>query len=171
VGIGHAAGVGHRPPGQGLAQRGTNSTIAPLVAHREIGYAGFTLIRQSPFSFASDQGQNLPQESPHAPGPGRCAAHRASPTHRGDFMKADDNSQAYWKATLRLLTRILIIWFVVSFGAGILFADLLNNIKLGGYPLGFWFAQQGSIYFFIILIFYYAKKMNDIDRQFDVHED
>lgn len=86
-------------------------------------------------------------------------------------MKADDNSQAYWKATLRLLTRILIIWFVVSFGAGILFADLLNNIKLGGYPLGFWFAQQGSIYFFIILIFYYAKKMNDIDRQFDVHED
>ena len=85
-------------------------------------------------------------------------------------MKEDKNSQAYWKATLSLLTRILIIWFVVSFGAGILFADLLNNIKLGGYPLGFWFAHQGSIYIFIALIFYYAKKMNDIDRRFDVHE-
>jgi putative solute:sodium symporter small subunit len=86
-------------------------------------------------------------------------------------MKEDNNSQAYWKATLALLTKILIIWFLVSFGAGILFADLLNNIHLGGYPLGFWFAQQGSIYVFIVLIFYYAKKMNDIDRRFDVHED
>lgn len=86
-------------------------------------------------------------------------------------MKEDSNSQAYWKATLGLLTKILIVWFVVSFGAGILFADLLNNIKLGGYPLGFWFAQQGSIYIFIVLIFYYAKKMNDIDRQFNVQED
>ena len=85
-------------------------------------------------------------------------------------MKAD-NSQAYWSATLRLLTHILVIWFVVSFGAGILFAPLLNNISLGGYPLGFWFAQQGSIYIFIALIFYYAKKMGDLDRQFDVHED
>ena len=86
-------------------------------------------------------------------------------------MKEDNQSQAYWSATLSLLTRILIIWFVVSFGAGILFADLLNKISLGGYPLGFWFAQQGSIYIFIALIFYYAKKMNDIDREFDVHED
>ncbi len=73
--------------------------------------------------------------------------------------------------TRGLLTKILIVWFVVSFGAGILFVDVLNNIKLGGYPLGFWFAHQGSIYIFIALIFYYAKKMGDIDRQFDVHED
>lgn len=86
-------------------------------------------------------------------------------------MKEDLSSQAYWKATLALLTKILIIWFVVSFGAGILFADLLNNIKLGGYPLGFWFAQQGSMYIFVALIFYYAKKMNDLDIRFDVHED
>ncbi|PKO43225.1 MAG: DUF4212 domain-containing protein [Betaproteobacteria bacterium HGW-Betaproteobacteria-3] len=86
-------------------------------------------------------------------------------------MKEDNNSQAYWKATLGLLTKIMIIWFLVSFGAGILFADWLNNIKLGGYPLGFWFAQQGSIYIFIVLIFYYAKKMGEIDRRFDVHED
>ena len=80
------------------------------------------------------------------------------------------DSQGYWKATLGLLTRVLIIWFVVSFGAGILLADLLNNISLGGYPLGFWFAHQGSIYIFIALIFYYAKKMGDIDRAFDVGE-
>ena len=86
-------------------------------------------------------------------------------------MKQDTSSHAYWKATLALLTKILIIWFLVSFGAGILFVDLFNKISLGGYPLGFWFAHQGSIYIFIALIFYYAKKMGDIDRQFDVHED
>ena len=86
-------------------------------------------------------------------------------------MKQDTSSHAYWKATLALLTKILIIWFLVSFGAGILFVDLFNKISLGGYPLGFCFAQQGSIYIFIALIFYYAKKMGDIDRQFDVHED
>ncbi len=86
-------------------------------------------------------------------------------------MKEDLSSQAYWKATLALLTKILIIWFLVSFGAGILFAPMLNNIMLGGYPLGFWFAQQGSIYIFIVLIFYYGRKMGQIDRKFDVHED
>ncbi len=86
-------------------------------------------------------------------------------------MKEDLSSHAYWKATIALLTKILIIWAAVSFGAGILFAEMLNNIMLGGYPLGFWFAQQGSIYVFIVLIFYYAKKMNDLDVRFDVHED
>lgn len=86
-------------------------------------------------------------------------------------MKEDLSSQAYWKATIALLTKILIIWAAVSFGAGILFVDVLNNIHLGGYPLGFWFAHQGSIYVFIALIFYYAKKMNDLDVRFDVHED
>ena len=84
-------------------------------------------------------------------------------------MKHD--SQGYWKATLGLLTKILIIWFLVSFGAGILFADMLNGIKLGGYPLGFWFAQQGSIYVFVVLIFYYARKMAALDREFGVEED
>ncbi len=83
----------------------------------------------------------------------------------------DNNSAAYWKATLGLLTKILVVWFLVSFGAGILFAPMLNSISLGGYPLGFWFAQQGSIYVFIALIFFYAKKMGEIDRQFDVHEE
>ncbi|MCW5610073.1 MAG: DUF4212 domain-containing protein [Rubrivivax sp.] len=84
-------------------------------------------------------------------------------------MKHD--SQGYWKATLGLLTKILVIWFAVSFGAGILFVDFFNQFHLGGYPLGFWFAHQGSIYVFIALIFWYAKKMNDIDRKFDVQEE
>ena len=82
----------------------------------------------------------------------------------------DKSGEAYWKATLSLLVKILSVWFLVSFGAGILFAPLLNHIHLGGYPLGFWFAQQGSIYIFVALIFIYAKKMDAIDRKFDVHE-
>lgn len=81
------------------------------------------------------------------------------------------DSKGYWKATLTLLTRILIVWFLVSFGAGILFAEWLNQFHLGGYPLGFWFAQQGSIYIFIVLIFYYGWRMGQIDRRFDVQED
>ncbi|WP_300339804.1 DUF4212 domain-containing protein [Accumulibacter sp.] len=83
----------------------------------------------------------------------------------------DDGGKAYWSATLGLLAKILVVWFLVSFGAGILFAPALNGIHLGGYPLGFWFAQQGSMYVFIALIFYYRKKMGEIDRQFDVHEE
>ncbi|MCF8199400.1 MAG: DUF4212 domain-containing protein [Sulfuritalea sp.] len=83
----------------------------------------------------------------------------------------DKSASAYWSATLGLLTKILIIWFLVSFGAGILFASMLNGISLGGYPLGFWFAQQGSMYIFIALIFWYGKKMGEIDREFDVHEE
>lgn len=83
----------------------------------------------------------------------------------------NDNAQAYWSATLRLLTKVLLIWALVSYGAGILFVPVLNAIHLGGYPLGFWFAQQGSIYIFIALIFWYAKKMKQIDRQFGMQED
>ena len=82
-----------------------------------------------------------------------------------------DNRIAYWKANLRLLTMCLIVWFVVSFGFGILLAEPLNAIRLGGYGLGFWFAQQGSIYTFLVLIFFYAYRMNKLDKQFDVHED
>jgi putative solute:sodium symporter small subunit len=86
-------------------------------------------------------------------------------------MKDDSNARAYWSATLGLLTKVLVIWFVVSYLAGIVFAGALNSIKLGGYPLGFWFSQQGSIYIFIALIFWYAKKMGDIDRKFGMQED
>ncbi len=86
-------------------------------------------------------------------------------------MSTDNSSKAYWKDTLSLVRNMLIIWFVVSYGAGILFAGALNSISLGGYPLGFWFAQQGSIYVFIALIFYYAKAMGKLDEKYDVHED
>jgi len=83
----------------------------------------------------------------------------------------DSNARAYWSAKLELLTKVLVIWFLVSYGAGILFADALNAIKLGGYPLGFWFAQQGSIYVFIGLIFWYAAQMRKIDQTFGMSED
>ncbi len=76
----------------------------------------------------------------------------------------------YWKENLRLLAILLAIWAVVSFGCGILLADYLNQFKLGGFPLGFWFAQQGSIYVFVVLIFIYVYKMNRLDRRYDVDE-
>lgn len=86
-------------------------------------------------------------------------------------MSQEESRSSYWKANLRLLAVLLTIWFVVSFGLGILLAQPLNAFSLGGYPLGFWFAQQGSIYTFIVLIFVYAWRMNVLDRKFDVHEE
>ena len=77
----------------------------------------------------------------------------------------------YWKANLRLIAFCLAIWFVVSFVFGIILVEPLNNISLGGYKLGFWFAQQGSIYVFVALIFFYANRMGKLDREHDVHED
>jgi putative solute:sodium symporter small subunit len=77
----------------------------------------------------------------------------------------------YWKANIQLVVICIAIWFVVSFGFGILLVEPLNGIRLGGYKLGFWFAQQGSIYTFVALIFFYAYRMNILDRKFNVHED
>ena len=77
----------------------------------------------------------------------------------------------YWKANLRLVAILLVIWFVASYLFGIVLVDPLNNIRIGGMGLGFWFAQQGSIFTFLILIFVYAKLMTNLDRKFDVHED
>jgi len=76
----------------------------------------------------------------------------------------------YWKTNLKYLIILLSIWFVVSYGCGILFADVLNGIKIGGFPMGFWFAQQGSIYVFVVLIFVYVSLMNKLDKKFDVDE-
>jgi putative solute:sodium symporter small subunit len=84
---------------------------------------------------------------------------------------SEEQAQAYWRRNLSLMVKLMVIWFVVSYGFGILLVDVLNQIQIGGYKLGFWFAQQGSIYVFVGLIFYYAKKMGDLDREFDVHED
>ncbi len=77
----------------------------------------------------------------------------------------------YWRRNLRILTVLLSIWFLASFGAAILFAEELNSIRLGGFKLGFWFAQQGSIFIFIILIFVYVKLMNRLDKEFEVDEE
>lgn len=78
-----------------------------------------------------------------------------------------NTAEAYWKANVSLIIKLLIVWFTVPFLGGIVFVDVLNKINLGGYPLGFWIAQQGSIYMFVALIFYYAKKMSDLDDKFD----
>lgn len=80
------------------------------------------------------------------------------------------NIKLYWQKNLRLLAVLLTIWFLCSYGAGIFFADSLNSIKIGGFKLGFWFAQQGSIYIFILIIFIYVSRMNALDKSFDVDE-
>ena len=72
----------------------------------------------------------------------------------------------YWQRNLRLIVMLLVVWFTVPFLGGIVFVDFFNRFSLGGYPLGFWIAQQGSIYLFVGLIFYYAKKMSDLDDEF-----
>ncbi len=81
------------------------------------------------------------------------------------------DKSSYWSANLRLVTICLVIWFVVSYLFGIILVEPLNSIKIGGYKLGFWFAQQGSIYTFVALIFFYAKRMDKLDKEHDVHED
>jgi putative solute:sodium symporter small subunit len=82
-----------------------------------------------------------------------------------------ENRAAYWLANLRLLIILLFIWFVVSYGFGIILLDVLNTIPFGGYKLGFWFAQQGSMYSFLVLIFVYVVRMGQLDRKFGLHED
>ena len=72
----------------------------------------------------------------------------------------------YWRSNLKILSILLIIWFMVSFGFGILWSDFLDQFQIGGFKLGFWFAQQGSIYFFVILIFVYVFLMNKLDRKY-----
>ncbi len=86
-------------------------------------------------------------------------------------MSDQKSRQDYWKRNLRLVSILLAIWFLVSYVFGILLVDQLNAIRIGGYGLGFWFAQQGSIYVFVVLIFFYASRMNKLDEKYDVHED
>jgi len=81
--------------------------------------------------------------------------------------KQQQRRKAYWQANLRILAILMTIWFVVSFGCGILFVEPLNEFKLGGFKFGFWMAQQGSIYVFVALIFVYVRLMNKLDREFN----
>ena len=83
------------------------------------------------------------------------------------------DTEGYWRANLRLLLGLLLIWFMVSYGFGILLVDVLNRVRIPGtgFPLGFWFAQQGSIYVFVALIFVYVWRMNRLDAEYGVAED
>lgn len=85
-------------------------------------------------------------------------------------MDKEEKARAYWRQNLKYLLVLLSIWFVVSYGFGILLKEPLDNIPLGGFKLGFWFAQQGSIYVFVILIFVYVRLMNNLDRKFGYRE-
>lgn len=81
-----------------------------------------------------------------------------------------ESAQAYWKENIALILKLLVVWFVVSFGFGIFFREAMNAIEISGLKLGFWFAQQGSIYVFIILIVVYARSMKKLDEKYNVHE-
>jgi putative solute:sodium symporter small subunit len=83
----------------------------------------------------------------------------------------NDKKQAYWRKNLHYLAGLLAVWFIVSYGCAILFVDYLDKIKIGGFRLGFWFAQQGSIYIFVVLIFIYVKLMNRLDKKHNVDEE
>ena len=82
----------------------------------------------------------------------------------------DKNRQAYWRENLRIVACLMTIWFFVSYGCGILFVDQLNEIELGGFKFGFWMAQQGSIYVFVVLIFIYVRLMNKLDEKYSFNE-
>lgn len=86
-------------------------------------------------------------------------------------FETEEQKKSYWRANLRLMGQLLAVWFLVSFGFSILLVDVLNEITFFGFKLGFWFAQQGAIYTFVVLIFVYVVKMNQLDKQFNVHED
>ncbi|WP_282044527.1 DUF4212 domain-containing protein [Winogradskyella flava] len=80
------------------------------------------------------------------------------------------NARAYWRDNIKYVLILLSIWFIVSYGAGILFKEQLNAIKIGGFKLGFWFAQQGAMYVFVILIFVYVRLMNKLDKKYGYDE-
>lgn len=88
-------------------------------------------------------------------------------------MSFEDKSKAdeYWQENIKLVIRLLVIWATVSFGCGILLVDVLNEFSFMGFKLGFWFAQQGAIYVFLVIIFYYRAKANKLDEKYGVHED
>jgi len=90
-----------------------------------------------------------------------------------DKMINPQNSKAkvYWKKNIRIVLSLLAVWFFVSFGMGILLVDVLDNFRIFGFKLGFWMAQQGSIFCFVILIFVYVYRMNKLDHQYDMDED
>lgn len=85
-------------------------------------------------------------------------------------MSNKERMKAYWKENLRYLAILLTIWFLVSYVLGIFLVEELNSIRIGGFKLGFWFAQQGSMYVFVVLIFVYVRLMNKLDKKYNVNE-
>ena len=81
-------------------------------------------------------------------------------------MNQKEKKTEYWKENIRYVLTLLFFWFIVSFGAGIIFKDFLNNFTIGGFKLGFWFAQQGSIFLFVVIIFVYVHLMNKLDKKY-----
>ena len=94
----------------------------------------------------------------------------AAPNTHADGAAAANHS-AYWRANLKLTAALMSVWFLVSFGFGILLVEPLNRIPFFGFKLGFWWAQQGSIFVFVVLIFVYTAGMKRLDRKYDVHEE
>ena len=82
-----------------------------------------------------------------------------------------NNNDEYWKSNLRIVFSLLVVWFIASFGFGIIFSDKLDQIKVGGFKLGFWFAQQGSIYIFVLIIFVYVWLMKRLDKRVSEKEE
>ena len=87
-------------------------------------------------------------------------------TKQASDVSQIDNQKNYWKANLKLLAKLLVVWFTVSFGCGIILADWLDQFSVFGFKLGFWFAQQGSMYVFVVLIFIYVRLMNKLDKKY-----
>lgn len=129
--------------------------------------------------YTHHRGEQMSQPTPqgHVPGsddPGAAPLHNDGADALPDINETTADGEtnlredAYWHENLRLLAVLMAIWFACSFGAGILFREFLDQFMLGGYPLGFWFAQQGSIYVFIALIFVYVVSMKRIERKYDL---
>ena len=92
-------------------------------------------------------------------------------TEQATKQTDDKTAATYWRENVKLVCGLLAIWFLVSFGAGVIFVDLLNAIEIGGFKLGFWFAQQGSIYVFVVLIFVYANRMRALEKRLGISDD
>tara|TARA_B110000967_G_scaffold8098_1_gene8135 strand:+ start:2227 stop:2580 length:354 start_codon:yes stop_codon:yes gene_type:complete len=106
-----------------------------------------------------EQSQNSPSEN------------QTQQSHLDQEIVSMESAKAYWHANLRLLGKLLLVWFVVSFGFGILLVDWLDQYSFFGFKLGFWFAQQGAIYVFVGLIFIYAWRIHNIEREFGIDDD
>lgn len=117
---------------------------------------------QTPGAVAPDTGEEVFHHSG-----GNLPAH----THHDEEILEEDTVRQYWRTNIRLLSSLLVIWFVVSFGFSILFIDEMNAISFFGFKFGFWWAQQGAILVFVVLIFVYALAMKRIDRRFGVDDD